>query len=602
MRVNHAPQSPVLYAALLAALVFAAVAPTLLWLEFSSGPENLVVETVLEMNRSGEALVPTLMGVPRTQKPPLAAWATAAGAGQSSLDRIGSEDPDERAAGYFALRWEVRWTALLAACVGLLLVYDLGHTLGGPRLGWTALAVCASTPLFLRYCRSATTDVWLMLWVLAANAALARALFDPRRVVGWCAAAGIAAGLAVMTKGPVALVQTALPVLAYIAWRAWRGGRVTKTLHLGGIEPVAPPAAVEAGLAAGLPVPLVAGRPRFVDPGEVPPTRRIAAAVLVGTALMLVVAVPWFAYVLSREPGVWRTWASEVTREGARGRGYGNPLAYLIGVPLMGPWVVFFVAGLVLAGIDLWRRPWRRAGLAAVLAVGPVLVMSLFRDRPDRYLLPMVGPAAVVAAIGLRAHLRAWRRWRWPRADRTVASLHFGLLLVAAIGLPVAGATVLRTPGGAAWYPAATALILAACLAAMSGLAVWLYRHWPGGLVMGTTMLTLGLAAAFIWGYRSSRQGRAELRPLAEAVRSAYPTARLVYVESAGQRAPPDLAIYADRIVRNVANPAAVPGDGRPVVWVVRQEPGEPTPEPPGWRLVASAPRDAQTWWAFVRE
>lgn len=594
MRVNHAPQSPALYAAILAALVFFAVAPTLTWLEFSSGPENLVVETVLEIERSGQKLVPTLMGLPRTQKPPLAAWATDAGVPQSTLGRIASDDPAERAAGYFALRWAVRWTALLAACVGLLLVYDLGHTLGGPRLGWTALAVCATTPLFLRFCRSATTDVWLMLWVLAANAALARALFDPRRVVGWCALAGVALGLAVLTKGPVALVQTALPALAWVGWREWRGRRVTKTLHLAAIEPGLPDE-------PGLPAPPTASRPRFVDPGEVPPTRRIAAAIALGTLLMLAVAVPWFAYVLWHEPAVWRTWAAEVSRQGARGRGFGNPLYYLVGLPLMGPWVVFYVAGLAICGVDLWRRPWRRATLAAVLAILPVLVMSLAKDRTDRYLLPMVGPAAVVAAVGLRAHLRAWRRWRWPQVDRVVASLHLALLAVAAIGLPLAGAIWLRRPEGAAWFPLATALVVGLSLLAMWGLTVWLYRLWPGGLITGTTMLTLGLAAAFIWGYRTSRQGRAELRPLAEAVRTLYPEAQLVYVEKNGQRAPPDLAIYANRIVRNVTDPATVRG-GRPVVWVVRQEPGDPAPEPAGWRLIARAPRDAQTWWAFARE
>ena len=510
---------------------------------------------------------------------------------RATVERLSAFDPAERAAGYFALRWEIRWTALLAACLSLLLVYDLGATLGGPRLGWLSLAVCAGTPLLLRYCRSATTDVWLMLWVLAANAALARALFDPRRVVGWCAAAGVALGLAVLTKGPVSLVQSALPVLAFVWWREWRGGRVGRTLEL-----------VPGAAAVGPTDLVVAGRPRFVDPGEVPPTRRIGVAVTVGLGLMLLVALPWFAYVLARQPGVWSTWASEVTRVGARGRGYGNPLAYLVGLPLMGVWLVFYAAGLVMTGTDLWRRPWRRAGLAPLLAVLPVVVMSMFRDRPDRYLLPMVGPAAVVVAVGLRAHLRTWRRWRWPRADKFVVTLHFAALAVGAVGLPIAAATVLRTPAGAPWYPPATAAVVGVLLAMMWGLTLWLHRQWPGGLVTGTTMIALGLAAAFMWGYRTSRQGAAELRPLAEAIREVYPDAKLVYVEQSGQRAPPDLAIYANRIVQNVADPAAVPGNGRPVVWVIRQEPGETVPDPAGWRLVASAPRDAQTWWAFVRE
>jgi len=39
---------------------FVAVAPTLPWQEFSSGPENLVVATAMEMRRGGPWLVPPL--------------------------------------------------------------------------------------------------------------------------------------------------------------------------------------------------------------------------------------------------------------------------------------------------------------------------------------------------------------------------------------------------------------------------------------------------------------------------------------------------------------------------------------------------------------
>ena len=47
------------------------------WLEFSSGSENLVVGTVLEMRRGGPWFVPRLNGMPRTSKPPLVAWISA---------------------------------------------------------------------------------------------------------------------------------------------------------------------------------------------------------------------------------------------------------------------------------------------------------------------------------------------------------------------------------------------------------------------------------------------------------------------------------------------------------------------------------------------
>src|SRR5688572_1623652 len=67
-------------------LIFISVAPTLTWLEFSNGSENLVVQTVLEIRRSGVWLVPTLQGEPRVQKPPLAAWISAAAVSDRTVE------------------------------------------------------------------------------------------------------------------------------------------------------------------------------------------------------------------------------------------------------------------------------------------------------------------------------------------------------------------------------------------------------------------------------------------------------------------------------------------------------------------------------------
>src|SRR5205814_5182628 len=78
---------------LLAAAVFAVVAPTLPWLEFSGSMENLNVATALEIRRSGQWFVPMLEGEPRIAKPPLAAWMTAAAIPPRLIDRLSSRDP-----------------------------------------------------------------------------------------------------------------------------------------------------------------------------------------------------------------------------------------------------------------------------------------------------------------------------------------------------------------------------------------------------------------------------------------------------------------------------------------------------------------------------
>src|SRR5688572_18469104 len=66
-----------LAALLIAATFFIAGAPTLSWLEFASGMENLNASTVLEIHRNGRWLVPTLEGEPRTAKPPFPTWISA---------------------------------------------------------------------------------------------------------------------------------------------------------------------------------------------------------------------------------------------------------------------------------------------------------------------------------------------------------------------------------------------------------------------------------------------------------------------------------------------------------------------------------------------
>src|SRR3954468_23515001 len=82
------------------AVFFSAVAPTLRWLDFYHAEENVVIATALEMRRTGNWLIPTLQGKPRTIKPPLTAWATAAAITTDSMRRMSDPDPRVREAAY----------------------------------------------------------------------------------------------------------------------------------------------------------------------------------------------------------------------------------------------------------------------------------------------------------------------------------------------------------------------------------------------------------------------------------------------------------------------------------------------------------------------
>src|SRR5882762_8380635 len=81
-------------------LFFGAVAPTLSWLEFSGGMENLNIATALELRRDhpDSWLVPTLEGEPRVKKPPLTAWITAAAIHPQTVADLSSLEPAVRRA------------------------------------------------------------------------------------------------------------------------------------------------------------------------------------------------------------------------------------------------------------------------------------------------------------------------------------------------------------------------------------------------------------------------------------------------------------------------------------------------------------------------
>ncbi|MDB5296806.1 MAG: family glycosyltransferase, partial [Phycisphaerales bacterium] len=197
-----------------AVLAFAAIAPLLGRLELANGIEVIHAATVLEMRRPGGTwLTPTLNGTPRVKKPPLPAWVGALAVTDRTMAGVGSLDPTARAAAYDRLAWEIRWPALLAGCLAAAATFDLGRTIGGRRVGLAAAVVAVTSLLFLRFVRLASTDVHLFLWVAAADALLARAAL---RRQGWAVvAAGAAVGLAVMCKGPVAVLQTIVPLGAW---------------------------------------------------------------------------------------------------------------------------------------------------------------------------------------------------------------------------------------------------------------------------------------------------------------------------------------------------------------------------------------------------
>jgi 4-amino-4-deoxy-L-arabinose transferase-like glycosyltransferase len=555
----------------IALVFFLPIAPTLPLLEFSGGSENLNVATVLEMHRTGEWLVPTLQGEARVQKPPLTAWLTAAAVRERTVAYVSDVNPAVRAVGERFLAWDVRWTALAGGCGMLIAVYALGTLLHDWRLGAVSALVCGSSIMFLRQARLSTTDMQLALWVTVANALLAWAVLRRRYWPGFVLG-GVAVGLALMSKGPVALVQTILPIGAFVLWERF-GVRQAR------------------GAASGLSAAPRRGRPWLVP-------------LVVGVLLMLAIGVAWFAYVLLRSDpdALVQRWVTEVTREGATDIEADPWYNYLSLVPTMFPWSVFLVAGLVISLIALLKRQPSRLLMAVFLVVVPIVVMSFFKDRKERYLLPMAGPAAVVIAWGLWEHFRSWRDWT--RGDTIVTGLHWLGLAVVAVGLPVVGmfhVDFMKTVEGGPWYAPRFAILSAVAGAALVVGGIDLHRRWRGGLVTASVLVMLLLQAVFMIGYRDSREGRSEMKPLAELIWQTVPDAQVVSGVT-HKRIPSDLAIYLNRPTPTVAEFTALPtGDVPQVLILYQRKRTDPPATPAGWTFLGKVPRDDNWWHAFVR-
>jgi 4-amino-4-deoxy-L-arabinose transferase-like glycosyltransferase len=116
------------------------------------------------MLASGEWLVPELNAQVRLQKPPLAYWAAAAS--YRALGRV-----NETAA---------RLPSALCALATVLLAAVLAGRLFGPRAGFLAGAMLATTRIFFQQARRAETDVPLALFVTLALLAFDRGFREGR--------------------------------------------------------------------------------------------------------------------------------------------------------------------------------------------------------------------------------------------------------------------------------------------------------------------------------------------------------------------------------------------------------------------------------------
>lgn len=525
--------------------------PFLSWVPITGGMEGNVIVAAREAIRDGHWFPGTQNGAPRLRKPPLAHWTTAVGM---------------RATPRFSLATAARWPTLAAASLALSITILIGTLEFGADSGLGAGLIAGSTVFLLIHARQASYDTQLTLWVTLTNFFLVIALFRRRKAA--LIPAGAALGLAVMVKGPVAILMSVLPALAYAAlrrWRRWDDGSV------GASTP--PPHVNRAGA-----------------------SRSWAAAIAVGTVVFLVIVLPWPLLLARRYPGLFDFWFGQVTLRGERMRaGRRDWLPYLNAFPLLWPWMVWVIMGTI--GAIRGRTPEARRALAMVVwVVVPLSIMTLFPAHKSRYVLPMIAPVAIVAAYGLRVFVgdpgtvgKASRAAHW-----------LGLAVPMIIG--AAGCAWGRGPFRAAdGGPSLSAVTAGAAIAVVISIVLIASsrRPAPRPILIGTIACMAVAYPVSLSAYSRMPSGVPAAAPFIASITAAHPDA-VYYSTRPRFRDPPlVMVIYADRVLWHVSDLAAIRPANREQI-LIRLEPRDGTPPPPLFRLLGRQAIGSEVWGAYL--
>jgi 4-amino-4-deoxy-L-arabinose transferase-like glycosyltransferase len=382
-------------------------------------------EIAWEMVDSGDWLTPRMNGAIHLDKPPLAYWAGATG-----LTLFGHS---ERA---------VRLPLAIGATATLLLVLYLGWWLFGGRAGLLALLLLGTAPLFVFMARLFTTDLYLTLWVVAAYVAFFRGYAAPEPRRRWAIAFAAALALGMLTKGPVVLLHTLVPILPYhFLWG--ERGRL---------------------------------RPFFSRPA---------------IATFVVIIAPWFLLVWAQHPGLWGFYFNQelVGRVTGEALGRRQPFYYFFQIILGGflPWIFWlpFLVRRTDAAIDRQPPVPNADRLLLLWAIVPFVILSIIRSKLPPYLLPLI------PALALWAGLRLDRRLGDERPPFPKASIAFATL-AALVAIAGAVAIVQQHHRWHAETVPALAISLAVLVAGLAAFAL----SWRGSSRATTFVALLWVALA----------------------------------------------------------------------------------------------------------
>lgn len=411
--------------------------------------EALVAQSARDMRMSGDWLVPHYLGDPYVRKPPLPYWLIA------GLSYLFS---NQEQTGLPVTTLVARLPSALAALGTVLLLWRLGGSMFGRKIGRVTAILGASSLFFLLYAANATVEMILTFCCTWAHVhfwfAIQHAPGSSRR--RWhLFLFYLAMGLGMMAKGPFPLVMVAMPIAVW--WYAERPLRILARSR--GRDWRAPVISFLRGLW--------------------PQTRRAVRDLWLVPGLIVfgLCFVPWMIAVGAKHPDAWDLWNWQYWQRAQGQYEDTRPRSVFYYVPVIGglvlPWLFLVFEAIVAPWIGKYARQRRGLLYAGLWALVGAVVMSLMTFKKPYYVGPvipglmlMLGVVAerfyasavyrprlakalwmalVVGAVGLVVGGHLWLREEMPRAAN-------GLTMIAglaSVGLILAGTLFLR---GRRWY------------------------------------------------------------------------------------------------------------------------------------------------------
>lgn len=334
-----------------AVLLFLGLDASTIW----DANEAYYAETPRQMVQSGDYVNPSFNGAPRFNKPVLSYWVVA---------------------GFYKVVGVSVWAERIAIAFGTLGIAAAGFVIArimwSARAGWIAALVLLSAPRVVFFSRRIFIDVWITMFMSLVLMFFVLAEARPEHRRRYLLLMYAAAGLGMLTKGPVAIV---LPALAF-------------GLYL-----------------------LIEGRLRDI----------LRMHLVTGALIVIAIVAPWYGMVYAEHGWYYIRDFFIGENVGRYSDTYGQqsrPFYFYVPVLLtdLFPWSLFVPAALWI-GYKL-RTPLARLMLCWIGVI--VLVFTFSSTKQDLYIFPIVAAlAALVAGLLDRAIEgkepgRTATRWTWP--------------------------------------------------------------------------------------------------------------------------------------------------------------------------------------------